>query len=460
MKRNLINGLQHIVKAVLTRPEGLMAASFGLLILVGAVLLALPMAHVSGQVSPLDALFTATSAVCVTGLIVVDTGRDFTPFGQVVILVLIQLGGLGIMTFAALAAQMLGGRVSFRSQAVLADTFYQSEAAGALRRDLKRIVALTVALELVGAWFLYLDFRGTSSGHQPLFSAVFHSISAFCNAGFSLNSDSLTLYRGHVLTMFTVMALIVLGGLGHTVVLEAIRRIGGRLRRRSTRPIQWSLNSRVVLASSAALITVGAVVLLVLGLGEDELSWSEALLAALFQSVTARTAGFNTIEIGALPTASLLVIAGLMLVGGSPGSCAGGVKTTSVAVGFAYLRSQIRSTPDVALFGRRLPRSIVARAAVIGGLAMIWNAIGCVILAATELPRGSFPFESLLFEQVSAFATVGLSTGITGQLSMIGKLWIVLTMFVGRLGPLALALMVTPTRMADVRHPEERLMIG
>ncbi|MFH1748821.1 MAG: potassium transporter TrkG [Planctomycetota bacterium] len=442
------------------RPEGLMAASFALLIFVGTVLLVLPMAHVSGRVNLLDALFTATSAVCVTGLIVVDTGQDFTRFGQVVILVLIQFGGLGIMTFAALAAQMFGRRVSFRSQAVLADTFYQREAAGALKKNLKRIVALTLVLELAGAWLLYLDFRHTANGHPPLFSAVFHSISAFCNAGFSLNSESFTLYRGHFLTMFTVIALIVFGGLGHTVVLETIRRIGGRLWRRSRLPVQWSLNTRVVLVSSAALIAVGTVFLLVLGLGEDEPGWSELLPNALFQSVTARTAGFNTIEISALPTASLLVLIGLMFVGGSPGSCAGGIKTTSIAVGYAYLRSKIRSTPDVALFGRRLPRSIVARAVVIGGLAIIWNALGCVILAATELPQCGFPFESVLFEQISAFATVGLSTGITSQLTVIGKLWIVLTMFVGRLGPLAMALAVTPPRTADVRHPEERLMIG
>lgn len=457
---NLIDGSRRIARAVFTRPEGMMAASFALLILVGTVLLALPAAHASGRVSPLDALFTATSAVCVTGLIVVDTGRDFTLFGQVVILVLIQLGGLGIMTFAALAAQMLGGRVSFRSQAVLADAFYQREAAGALKKNLKRIVALTLVLEIAGTWLLYLDFRHAPGGHQPFFAAVFHSVSAFCNAGFSLNTESLTLYRGHLVTMFTVMTLIVLGGLGHTVVLEAIRRIGGRLRRRSIRPVRWSLSSRVVLVTSAALIAAGTVALWGFGLGESETSWSGALPNALFQSVTARTAGFNTIEIGGLPPASLLVLAGLMLVGGSPGSCAGGIKTTSIAVGFAYLRSQIRAERDVALFGRRLPQSIVSRAAVIVGLALLWNAIGCVFLAATESPQGGLPFESLLFEQVSAFATVGLSTGITGQLSVIGKLWIVLTMFVGRLGPLAIALLVIPRRSSDFRHPEERLMIG
>jgi len=445
---------------VLKRPEGLLAVTFGLLILLGSILLALPMAHVSGKVSVLDALFTATSAVCVTGLVVVDTGKDFTPFGQGVILTLIQLGGLGIMTFAALAAQMLGGRLSFRSQAVLADAFYQREAATELRRNLKRIVALTFVLEFVGAWLLYVDLRQTSGGHPPLFSAVFHSISAFCNAGFSLNSDSLTLYRSRFLLMFTVMALIILGGLGHTVVLEALQRGGRRLLRRSHRPIRWSLNSRVVLVSSGMLIVVGVGGLLVLGLGKGGQSWWEAMPNALFQSVTARTAGFNTIEIGGLPTASLLVLIGLMFVGGSPGSCAGGIKTTSIAVGYAYLRSRIRSTQDAALLGRRLPQDLIARAAVIAVLAIIWNAVGCVILSATESAVGGPSFESLLFEQVSAFGTVGLSTGVTAGLSVAGKLWVIATMFVGRLGPLTVALIVTPARRAGIRYPEERLMIG
>ena len=437
-----------------------MAVSFGLLILAGTVLLALPVAHVSGRVNLLDALFTATSAVCVTGLIVVDTGQDFTHFGQVVILVLIQLGGLGIMTFATLTAQLLLGRVSFRSQAVLTDAFYQREAAGALKKSLKRIVALTLVLEAGGALLLYADFKQAPDGHPPLFSAVFHSVSAFCNAGFSLHSESLTLYRGHFLTMLTIMVLIVSGGLGHTVVLEALSRAAGRLRRRRVLPIQWSLNSRVVLVTSAALIVAGTILLWGSGLGADGPGGLGALSAALFQSITARTAGFNTIEIGALPTASLLVLASLMFVGGSPGSCAGGIKTTSVAVGLAYLRSQVRSEPDVSMFGRRLARSVVARAAVIVALAIVWNGIGCVILAATESARPNPPFEGLLFEQVSAFATVGLSTGCTNELSAMGKLWIMLTMFVGRLGPLTVAVMVMPQRTAEVRHPEEHLMIG
>lgn len=364
------------------------------------------------------------------------------------------------MTFAALAAQVLHWRISFRSQAVLADVFYQREAARALKKNLKRIIALTFALELTGAWLLYLDLRQTPGEHPPLFSAAFHSISAFCNAGFALNSDSLTPYRSHLLTVFTVMVLIILGGLGHTTVLEALRRVGTRLLRRSNRPIRWSLDSRVVLTGSAALIVVGIAGLMLFGLGEDEQAWPEALSNAAFQSVTARTAGFNTVEIGGLPTASLLVLVGLMFVGGSPGSCAGGIKTTSMAIWLAYFRSKLTSAKDVVLFGRRLPEHLVARAVVVVGLALIWNALGCVILSATERHDSGVPFESLLFEQVSAFATVGLSTGITAGLSVAGKLWIIATMFVGRLGPLTLALTVIPLAKTGIRYPEEHLMVG
>ncbi len=444
----------------MARPEGLLAVTFGVLIIAGWILLALPVAHVSGSVSPLDALFTATSAVCVTGLVVVDTGNDFTLFGQVVILVLIQLGGLGIMTFAALGAQMLRLRISFRSQAVLADVFYQREAAQALRENLKQVVALTSVLELMGAWLLYLDLRQAPGVHPPLFSAVFHAVSAFCNAGFALNPDSLTLYRSHMLTVFAVMLLIIVGGLGHTAVLEALQRVGRRLLGRSNWPVRWSLNLRVVLATSAALIVVGTAGLLLFGLGEDEQGWPQALSNAVFQSVTARTAGFNTVEIGGLPTASLLVLVGLMFIGGSPGSCAGGVKTTSLAIWLGYFRSKLGAAKDVTLFGRRLPEHLVSRAVVVVGLSLIWNAVGCVILSVTESRDNGVLFQSLLFEQVSAFATVGLSTGITAGLSTAGKLWIIATMFVGRLGPLTVALTVIPATKAGIRYPEEHLMIG
>ncbi len=440
--------------------ETLLAGTFLLLILFGTMLLSLPAAHSTGEVGFLDALFTATSAVCVTGLTVVDTGHDFSHFGQCVIMILIQLGGLGIMTFAALAAQLLGRRLSFRQQAMIGDTFFQSDAATSLRRDLGWIVGSTLLIEAAGAAFLYLGFRHGSHGHEPGFTAVFHSISAFCNAGFSLYSDNLTGLGRHPGLLLVFMVLIILGGLGHTVILEMARRSFRGWRRRRNGPISWSLNSRVVLRTSAALIVVGAALLAAFGGRPDGTSWAEWVLHATFQSVSARTAGFNTVSIASLPLASLLVLMLLMFVGGSPGSCAGGIKTTSAVVWTALLRARLKGRQDVTMLGRRLSDDVLSRAMVVVGLAILWNASGCLILALTERSQGDVALQHLVFEQVSAFGTVGLSTGITPQLSWMGKLWIILSMFVGRVGPLTAALAVLPMASAKIRFPEERLMIG
>jgi trk system potassium uptake protein TrkH len=260
--------------------------------------------------------------------------------------------------------------------------------------------------------------------------------------------------------MCTLGALIIVGGLGHSVVLESLRRGWRRVRRRRAKSVLWSFNSRVVVRTSVALIAVGAVAFLLFGLTAGDQDWGESLANAVFQSITARTAGFNTVDIGALPLASLLVLMGLMFIGGSPGSCAGGIKTTSMVTWFAQLWARLKGRPDASLLGRRLPEDVIARAMVVIGLAVAWNALGCVVLAVTEMPGEGVGFRDLLFEQVSAFGTVGLSTGVTAGLSAAGKLWIITSMFVGRLGPLTAALAVLPLETAKVRYPEERLMIG
>jgi len=445
---------------LLARSERLLAITFASLVTIGTILLWLPVSHTSADFSFLDALFTATSAVCVTGLIVVDTGKEFTSFGQGVILVLIQLGGLGIMTFAAVATQVLGGKLSFRSQAILSDTFYQGNAATLVRRDLKRIVALTASFEALGVLLLYFRMHQSASDPTPLFSAVFHSVSAFCNAGFSLYSDSMTQYRTDPVVMFAIIVLIIVGGLGHSVVLEMVRRGYARLTRRRPSPLMWSLNSRIVLRMSVVLIVLGAVMVLILGVGEQEDTWVRAAGDALFQSVTCRTAGFNSVDVGSLSTTALLVMAVLMFIGGSPASCAGGVKTTSVATWYAQLWAWLRGQRDVTLLGRRLPPDIVARAAMIIGLAVVWNAVGCLVLTAFEAGKPGMAFQDIIFEQASAFATVGLSTGITASLSIGSKLWIILSMFVGRIGPLTFAMVISTRETERIRYPEERLMVG
>jgi len=442
-----------------SRPQGFLIGVFAGLILVGTVLLSLPIAHAQAGISPLDALFTATSAVCVTGLIVRDTGQDFTRFGQIVILVLIQIGGLGIMTFAALAMQMAGRKLSLRSQVALHDVFYQQNAAAQFRRNLKWIVLLTLGLEGLGAILLVKTLPDGLEKSETIYIAVFHAVSAFCNAGFSTFSDSLMGMREQVAFMTVISVLIILGGLGYAVVLETIGRSACKLFRRST-PVRWSLNTRVVLTTSVALILIGTVVFDTLGLSDTDVGWPARAGDAVFQSITARTAGFNTVDLGACPTPSLLWLVVLMFVGGSPGSCAGGVKTTSLAVWVARLKARLQLREDVTIAGRRIPVDLVRRTGLLLGVAAVYNLAGVLVLSITEMGNAHWRLEDILFEQVSAFATAGLATGPTATLTAMGKLWIILTMFVGRLGPLTIAMAVMDRRPAVVRVPEERIMIG
>lgn len=366
------------------------------------------------------------------------------------------------MTFAALALQVLGRSLSFRHSASLHDVFYQTESAASLRSDLKWIVSLTLGFEALGAVLLYPGFQSSPEGRQPLFSSVFHAISAFCNAGFSLYTDGLIAYRTSPLVMLTVMSLIVIGGLGHTTLIELLRRTRRRLFEPAAPHRVWSLNTKTVLATSGALLAAGFVLLLLTGLGHADMSNTGLrLLEGLFQSVTARTAGFNTVDIGAVPIASQLILVTLMFIGGSPGSCAGGMKTTTFALAVAYVRARLLGRPDVTLFRRRVGQRAIARVVVLIALALAWNILGCVLLAITELENQSrLALNDVLFEQISAFATVGLSTGVTAELSTPGKLWGTLTMFVGRLGPLTAALVVLAPRSRATRYPEAHVMVG
>ncbi len=436
-----------------------MAGTFAGLILAGAVLLSLPISHGRTRVSPLDALFTSTSAVCVTGLTSVDTQYDYSRFGQVVIMLLIQLGGLGIMTFAALIIQISGSRISFRSQAALHDVFYQKNAAAEFSRSLTWIFILTFAIEGVGAAVLFFVQPESMGKGEAAFSAVFHAVSAFCNAGFSTFSRNMVEAKGSVVFCTTMAVLIVLGGLGYTVLFETFGRGWRRLRRRPG-PVVWSLNTRAVLLTSAALIFGGAALLYLFRMAPGERTWLSQIGHCLFQSVSARTAGFNTVDVGRSPVPALLWLIFLMFVGGSPGSCAGGIKTTSLAVWVARLKARLRQQEDVTLGGRRIPIDVVRRVGLLVATATVFNLVGIMLLSATEMPGTQIRLEQVIFEQISAFGTVGLSTGITPMLTTIGKLWMIFTMYVGRLGPLTVALVVLERKEPPVRLVEERVMIG
>jgi trk system potassium uptake protein TrkH len=289
---------------------------------------------------------------------------------------------------------------------------------------------------------------------------VFLSVSAFCNAGFSVFSDSAMPLKHSYLALGTLMALIVLGGVGYAVLLETMARTAGRLVGREAPTVRWSLHARIAWRVSAGLIVVGTVLLLLTGLATGVGHGEESLTHALFQSISARTAGFNTVDMGALPTAPLLILIVLMFIGGSPGSCAGGVKTTTVAVWLARVWTRTRGREGVSLWGRELPHDVVRRAALVLALASIWNAVGILVLTITEQGHPNLRFEHVIFEQVSAFATVGLSAGLTSELSVLGKLWIIASMFVGRVGPLTMALAVLTSPRESYRYPEERVMVG
>jgi len=454
-----------VLKSVFYRPEAILAGTFGGLIAAGTLALRLPVSHQGETVGVVDALFTATSAVCVTGLITVDTATAYSRFGQAVIVLLIQLGGLGIMTFAALAAQVFRVRLSFSSHAAWQGALFENQARLDLRRALRGIFVMTAIMEAVGTVLLYTGMRGAAA-HGGWFEAVFHSVSAFCNAGFSVYTDNVVALRDAPLVLWTLMGLIVGGGLGYTVLLEIFDRVRRRLHASREGPVLWSLHSRVVLKASAGLVFGGAVLLLATGLTPDEETLGTRITHAMFQSVTARTAGFNSVNVGLLPVPSLLILIGLMYIGGSPGSCAGGIKTSTAAVWLARVRARLAGRVDVTLGGRRIPQDVVRRAALVISVATIWNLVGVFILSIGEAPHSGARLEQLIFEQISAFGTVGLSTNIASPVSLsslfgvVGKLWIALTMYVGRVGPLTLAMAVIPPPRALYEYPTERVMIG
>jgi trk system potassium uptake protein TrkH len=442
-------------------PLRLLIGSFLVLILLGTALLKLPAATPAGQpIGWIDALFTATSAACITGLGVRDTGTGFTLFGQLVILGLIQAGGLGVMTFSLFILALFRGRVTQVQRSLLEQTL----AAGAGRQlwpILRLVFVFTFATEGVGAVLLFLRWLPELGAGRAAWYAVFHAVSAFCNAGFSLWPDNLIRWRGDAWTVLAVSALIVLGGLGFFTVYEIAKS-----RRRHLR---LSVHSKLALAVSAVLIAAGTAVFWLLEAYRSfaDMGAGEKVLAALFQSVTARTAGFNTVDLALLSPGSLFFMTLLMFVGGSPGSCAGGVKTTTLGVLALAFLTRLRGRVHVNVFGRTLGPMTVRNTLTIalGGVAGVLPALFLLLLL--QSPGGTVDqerslFMDYLFETISALGTVGLSTGITGALTPASRVLVTLLMFCGRLGPLTLANALAPgsASLRDWQHPEEEVMVG
>ena len=455
--------LEWISKKLSTlHPASLLLLSYLVTIAVGTGLLMLPLATVSGAIRLIDALFTATSAVCVTGLIVVDTGSYFTVFGQVVILALIQLGGLGIMTISVTLFQLIGKKVFFQHRMAMQEVFSHTP-----REDiyylLRSIFIFTASVELAGATLLFFHWWRSHPAGEALYLSLFHSISAFCNAGFALFANSFIDERGSVLLNVTISGLIVLGGLGFPVVYELYRRTSDR--RRSSR--RYSVHTKTVLVTTGLLIVLGAVILLITEKNlPQNAGFGERLMTAVFQSITCRTAGFNTVDIGGLNSASLAFMMFLMYFGASPGSCGGGIKTTTLAVLAAFTWSRLKDRVRVNMFHKSIPQETVAKSVsvVVLSTAIICGALFLILFSDPAHGSGALGHQqylSLLFETISAFGTVGLSMGATATLNGIGKLIIIVVMIIGRVGVPAFAYIIAgPPPRKGLEYAEENLMIG
>ncbi len=440
------------------KPPKIILSAFLLLILVGALLLSLPIATRSGQrCAPGDALFTAVSAACVTGLVVQDTASFWSPFGQAVILLLIQAGGLGVVTVSVLFALLTGRRIGLRHRFLMQESISAPQMGGIVRLTCFLLV-VTLTIELVGAALLSLRFCPQSGWKRGLWYAIFHSVSAFCNAGFDLMGTaeapfaSLTGFGGDFFVSSVIAFLIVAGGLGF-FTYDDLRTCGFRFRR-------YHLQTKLILISTALLLFLPAVFFFFLEFSRP--SWTgmdagQMLLLSFFQSVTARTAGFNTAELSLFCPPSLALLCFLMLIGGSPSSTAGGIKTTSLAVLFLRARSAFSNHSEIQGFQRRIPFSILQAAVTIALLYLLLSLTAGFALCYLE----EISLLSAIFESVSALGTVGLSLGLTPQLGLASRCILMLLMYLGRVGGLTLLYAVAQTHQMQSSHfPQEGVAVG
>ncbi|MEV4679817.1 TrkH family potassium uptake protein [Streptomyces kurssanovii] len=441
-------------------PARTVVAAFAGVILLGTALLSLPLSsEQSGATGFVTSVFTATAAVCVTGLTVVDTGTYWSGFGEGVILALIQVGGFGIMTMASLLALLISGKLRLRMQ-LTAQAETKSLGIGDVRRVLIGVAGITAAVELAVGAVLALRFRfgyGESVG-EAVYLGFFHAVAAFNNGGFSLHADSLTRYAEDPWVTLPIAAAVILGGIGFPVLLELLRH---RERRRRTGRRGWSLHTRLTLMTTAVLLLTGTVLTCLLEWANPRtlgsFDWDEKLLNGFFHSAMTRSAGFSTLDIGAMEASTLLMTCALMFIGGGSAGTAGGIKVTTFAVLGVAILAEVRGEPSSGILGRRLAPHVLRQALTVALLG-----VGLVMAAALVLlTLVEARVEAVLFEVVSAFGTVGLSTGITADLPVSGQLVVALLMFVGRLGPVTLvSALALRERTRRYQLPEERPVIG
>lgn len=439
-------------------PARILVLGFAGTILMGTALLMLPVASKDGQpLRFLDALFTATSAVCVTGLIVVDTGTHFTRFGHGVIITLIQVGGLGIMTFSTLFAMILGKKIGLKERILIRESFNRPDLAGVVLL-IRNVVLVTLIFEGVGGVLLTLGFMRQFPLGQAVAFGFFHAVSAFCNAGFDLFGQvygpytSLTHYASDWLVSSVIGGLIVCGGLGFPVLKELLKY---------TQTRKLSLHTKVVTKVSVFLIIVGALLILSIEINNPKtiggLNFSGKILSAIFQSITTRSAGYNSLPIDQLKPATWFLMMILMFIGASPSSTGAGVKTTTFVVLLATVITTIKGKEDVEMFERRIPQDLVYKSLTLITIALGWVSSVTLVLSLIE----PYEFFHLFFEVMSGFGTVGLTIGITPHLTDLSRMLLMLTMFIGRVGVLTVAVALAKINQETAgKYIEERIIIG
>lgn len=437
------------------------ALGFLAVILAGALLLMMPFSTIDGTWSdPITALFTSTSAVCVTGLSVVDVGKYYSFWGQLCLVLLVQIGGLGYMTATTFLLLLLGRRFGLKDKIALQQSLDKSGLAGVVQL-VQSILATTLLFELTGVFLLMTVFVPQYGFKQGVWSAIFHSVNSFNNAGFSIYSDNLIGYITSPMVNFTVSGLIIFGGIGYQVIMEMYLWLRDRFNKSPICTV-FSLNFKVVTTTTAVLLILGTLAFLVLEYDNPDtfgsLNFPQKLMAAWFQSVTPRTAGFNTISIGQMTEASLFLTIALMFIGASPGSTGGGIKTTTFRILFCCTTAVLEGQEDVECYQRQIPPAMILKTISVVFGSMLVAFTSAILI---ELTNPQVEFIAALYEAVSAFATVGLSTGITPTLSAIGKLILIATMYIGRVGVLLLmSAAFGDPKPRSFKYAEESLLVG
>ena len=434
---------------------------FFALIVVGTLLLMMPFATVDSTWNNfIVALFTSTSAVCVTGLVVVDTGSDFSFWGQLTILLLIQIGGLGYMMTTTFLMLLLGRKFDLRQKFAIRESFDRPFLQGS-NNLVRSIVATTLIFEITGIFLLLRTFTNDLGWSQGLWYSIFHSVSAWNNAGFSLFSDSLMGYTDSWAINLIIPGLVIFGGIGYQVIIEMYLWIVNLLKRKSER-FCFSLNFKVVTSTTILLLVAGTIAFFLTEFNNpatlQNLSFEDQFLAAWFQSMTTRTAGFNSIDLAKMSIAGLFITMGFMFVGASPSGTGGGIKTTTLRILFNCTKSVLQGKSQVVLYQREVPSTLILKA-----VAVVFGSAAAIILVTILIAVGETEFEFLeiLFEVISAFATVGLSTGITASFSTLSKLILIFSMYMGRVSVLILiAAIIGDSRPSSLHYPEENLLVG